>query len=176
MSVLPEMEILGTSRYGTIFRGYTAAQMLAFREEGIRAALASPDGLLWLYTHCRAIGMVCKSDSGKIEHDMALFTSQQKARIEELERSLASPDTAGWISVGDRLPPDNVKVLFWIRPKTADETYHNTSGQPILSTGKPHAELCRYKCWGSLWTATHWRHPDPPIQGPAAPQPPKGAI
>jgi hypothetical protein len=51
-----------------------------------------PPELTWLYTHCRAIGMDCKSDSGKWEHDIALFTIRQKAKIEELER-LATPAT-----------------------------------------------------------------------------------
>lgn len=57
----------------------------------ITASAAAKDQtqeLTWLYTHCRAIGMTCKSDSGKWEHDMALFTALQKARIEQLEREL----------------------------------------------------------------------------------------
>lgn len=64
--------------------------------------------------------------------------------------------------------PRDVELLFWIRPKTGEETYHDTSGNPILDRGKPHAKLCKFKCWPSLWTATHWRFPDPP---PAAPAP-----
>jgi hypothetical protein len=33
-----------------------------------------PPELTWLYTHCRAIGMTCKSDSGKWEEDICLWT------------------------------------------------------------------------------------------------------
>jgi hypothetical protein len=29
---------------------------------------------VWLWTHCRAIGMTAKSDSGSMENDIALFT------------------------------------------------------------------------------------------------------
>ena len=37
-----------------------------------------PPELTWLYTHCRALGMVNKSDSGKWEHDIALFVVELK--------------------------------------------------------------------------------------------------
>lgn len=46
--------------------------------------------LTWLYSHCRAIGMDCKSESGLWEHDIALFTINQKQKIEELEEELAN--------------------------------------------------------------------------------------
>lgn len=38
------------------------------------AQVPTPE-LTWLYTHCKALGMNCKSDSGKWEHDIALFVS-----------------------------------------------------------------------------------------------------
>lgn len=41
--------------------------------------------LLWLYTHCCAIGMKHKSDSGKLEHDIALFTAELCALLEKAE-------------------------------------------------------------------------------------------
>lgn len=49
-----------------------------------RTELAPPE-LTWLYTHCRAIGMDCVSTSGKWEHNIALFTINQRNRIAELE-------------------------------------------------------------------------------------------
>jgi hypothetical protein len=56
-----------------------------------------PPELTWLYTHCRAIGMTCKSDSEKWEHDMALFTSNLVAdrvylvkQIEELKQTIGA--------------------------------------------------------------------------------------
>jgi hypothetical protein len=47
-----------------------------------------PAALAWLFSHCRAIGMTNKSDSGKWEEDIALFTVDQKQRIAELEAEL----------------------------------------------------------------------------------------
>jgi hypothetical protein len=40
--------------------------------------------LAWLYTHCRAIGMSCRSESGKMAHDIALFTMnlQEEIRVQ----------------------------------------------------------------------------------------------
>jgi hypothetical protein len=40
--------------------------------------------LTWLYTHCRAVGMTCVSDSGKWEHDIALFIVNLQAEITAL--------------------------------------------------------------------------------------------
>lgn len=57
---------------------------LEFRTLTVETNLPSPE-LTWLYTHCLAIGMTKKSDSGKWEHDIALFTSDLQARIRELE-------------------------------------------------------------------------------------------
>lgn len=45
--------------------------------------LPSPE-LTWLYSHCRALGMTCKSDSGKWEEDMALFVSNILQQNKEL--------------------------------------------------------------------------------------------
>ncbi len=48
--------------------------------------------LLWLYTHCCAIGMKHKSDSGKLEHDIALFTAELCALLEKAEDALEMLD------------------------------------------------------------------------------------
>lgn len=55
--------------------------------------------------------------------------------------------------------PHDREVLFWIRPKTPDETYLDSADKPILTEGEPHSMRCKLKCWGSLWTATHWMEP-----------------
>ena len=47
-----------------------------------------PQELLWLYTHCCAIGMKHKSDSGKLEHDIALFTAELCALLTQAEEAL----------------------------------------------------------------------------------------
>jgi hypothetical protein len=36
----------------------------------------------WLWTHCRALGMTRKSDSGTFEHDIALFIAELHAKSE----------------------------------------------------------------------------------------------
>jgi hypothetical protein len=64
-----------------------AAEKLGFELK--KKTKLPPPELTWLYTHCRAIGMDCKSDSGKWEHDIALYTINQKERIEELEKLVA---------------------------------------------------------------------------------------
>jgi hypothetical protein len=40
--------------------------------------------MAWLWTHCRAIGMTKKSDSGLMKDDIGLFTATQKDMIDGL--------------------------------------------------------------------------------------------
>lgn len=77
-----------------------------------------PD-LVWLYTHCKAIGMDCKSDSGKISHDICLYTINQKQRIEQLETTL--PQREGWQCV----PKDYTYAMHqaWLEGNSFDERY-----------------------------------------------------
>ncbi len=70
-----------------------------------------------------------------------------------------------WLPI-ETAPRDRA-VVFWIRPKTAEETYYNTSGEPILTTIPPHAEVCKYRYWRSLCTADYWREPYPPYPPPS---------
>lgn len=60
--------------------------------------------------------------------------------------------------------PKDIDVFFWVIPKTAEESYVDTSGNPIIS---PHDNCYRvtgkFGCWSSLYKATHWMpHPAPP--------------
>jgi len=48
-----------------------------------------PKELTWLYSHCRAIGMDCKSDSGKWEEDIALYTTNLTNEIKRLRDELS---------------------------------------------------------------------------------------
>jgi hypothetical protein len=50
----------------------------------------------------------------------------------------------------------DTELFFWCVPKTAEETYRNSSGEPIVSTAAPYLHRGRYKSWGSLSKATHW--------------------
>jgi hypothetical protein len=63
--------------------------------------------------------------------------------------------------------PTNEAVDFWIVPKTAAESYVDTSGKPIVSrSSSPHRFTGRFKTWGALYKATHWMPlPPPPSAG-----------
>jgi len=87
-------------------------------EQAIRAELGSQKlpqkELVWLYTHCRAIGMNCHSDSGRFEEDMALFTMQLVDRVKVLEGELGrvpatSPLTENYI----QNVPDKCDRIIW---------------------------------------------------------------
>ncbi len=60
----------------------------------------------------------------------------------------------------------NTRLFFWIVPKTPEEAYCNTSGDPIFGTFEPYLMIGKYKSWSSLSKATHWM----PL--PAAPRGP----
>jgi len=60
-------------------------------------------------------------------------------------------------------------VHFWIVPKTADETYRDTSGDPIVCNHVPYLHKGRYASWGALSKATHWMPlPQAPDAAPLA--------
>lgn len=46
--------------------------------------------LFWLWTHCREIGMKGKSDSGRMEDDIALFTVTLCDELERLRAEVAT--------------------------------------------------------------------------------------
>lgn len=45
----------------------------------------SQQDIEWLHSHCRAIGMIEKSSSGKLAHDIALFTTQLQEKNKQLQ-------------------------------------------------------------------------------------------
>lgn len=67
------------------FKLYTTPQSCPKCSELEAKKKLPPPELTWIYTHCRAIGMTCKSDSGKWEEDIALWTINLTERIKELE-------------------------------------------------------------------------------------------
>ncbi|HUD11455.1 MAG TPA: hypothetical protein VMS08_03520, partial [Candidatus Saccharimonadia bacterium] len=74
-----------------------------------------------------------------------------------------------WQPVVDGSPPAG-EGLFWVVPKTADETFTDTSGRPILSTIKPHIHVGTFGTWSSLLKATHWwPYPTSPHETEAKP-------
>lgn len=52
--------------------------------------------------------------------------------------------------------PREEEVFFWIVPKTAEESYTDTSGRSICSTAPPYLHRGKWKTWNSLSKATHW--------------------
>lgn len=57
------------------------------------------------------------------------------------------------------------RALFYIVPKTEDETYLDSNGRSILSKAAPRIEICSPGGWSSLSKATHWMLlPEPPTQ------------
>lgn len=64
--------------------------------------------------------------------------------------------------------PRNVDAIFWIVPKTPDESYVDTSGTPIVAKFTPFAKQTRYGWWTSLSKATHWM-PLPDMSAPLVP-------
>lgn len=48
-------------------------------------------------------------------------------------------------------------ALFWVVPKTADEAYCDTSGNPITYTDPSGwVFMGRYRTWSAMSKATHW--------------------
>ena len=98
--------------------GIDAAKRIAELEAQTKCP---PAVLTWLFTHCRAIGMTCKSVSGKWEEDIALFTINQKQRIAELEAELdearKDAERYQWLRHGD-----NDEAVMQRGP--VDMTYH----------------------------------------------------
>lgn len=60
----------------------------------------------------------------------------------------------GWQPI--ETAPMNVLALFWVVPLSEDETFTDTSGKPILSSGEPRIRMEKYGGWSSLSKATHW--------------------
>ena len=61
--------------------------------------------------------------------------------------------------------PQEEPVLFWVVPKTADEAFVNSRGDPIVGVFAPYIFFGRFECWSSLSKATHWMPlPSPPTE------------
>lgn len=59
-------------------------------------------------------------------------------------------------------PRDNRVRQFWIVPKTADESYTDTSGKPIVATFAPYLQRCGYREWSASSKAIYWCDDPPP--------------
>lgn len=79
-------------------------------------------------------------------------------------KQIEMPSPSDWRPI--ETAPRDAKCLFWVVPRTANETWKDTSGNPILAKSKPHAELCAYGGWGALMKATHWQPMQALPEGP----------
>ena len=90
-------------------------------------------------------------------------SSREQEIIDRLISISGKLDTNKWISVEDRLPPEDLKVIFWVIAKPDDECPKDSSGNIIRGNSKPHIDFCRYRCWSGLEKGTHWMlKPEPP--------------
>lgn len=58
--------------------------------------------------------------------------------------------------------PQTETALFWIVPKSPEESYTNTSGTPIVSRLPPRLFYGKRGEWSAVDKATHWMLPAPP--------------
>lgn len=60
--------------------------------------------------------------------------------------------------------PKDREVFWWLRPKTAEETYRDTSGKPILAKTEPRVLYGLHGRWSCLLVAEGWYDPAiPPL-------------
>jgi hypothetical protein len=95
---------------------------------------------------CRSWPCGCYED----QHGYHLCDRGHPLRAE----ALAPPDD-GWQPIATC--PHDADVFFWLVPKTADESYTDTSGKPIVSDHAPYWKRGRWLSWGALSKPTHWR-------------------
>ena len=118
---------------------------------------------------------LCGSRKGHFEaHDEGAWVLYTDALAEidrlraEVER-LTRPATE-WQPI--ETAPRGPACLFWVVPKSAEETWTDTSGWPITARGEPYIVMGPYGDWDSLWKATHWMPlPQAPERASAAQQP-----
>lgn len=70
------------------------------------------------------------------------------------ERATQPPLPEQWQPI--ETAPKNDDAMFWIRPRTRQETWRNSSGEAIVIDSPPQLFFGKYGRWSSLWTATHW--------------------
>src|SRR3954464_4715084 len=70
----------------------------------------------------------------------------------------------GWRPITS-VPNGYDEFIFWLEPKSADESYVDTNGNPIVARGPAMRFIGKYRAWSSLQKATHWQPlPDAPEQ------------
>ena len=95
--------------------------------------------------------------------ETAQLEREAAAEIERLTRQVTE-----WHPI--ETAPRGPACLFWVVPKSAEETWTDTSGWPVTARGEPYIVMGPYGDWDSLWKATHWMPlPRAPIDAPHCP-------
>jgi hypothetical protein len=92
------------------------------------------------------------------------LTKEQQQLCDDLDRcaDILDGKPTGWQPIATA--PQDEEVFFWVVPKTAEESYTDTSGKPIVGRFEPYMLLCKWKQWSALSKAILWhRKPDPPV-------------
>ena len=105
--------------------------------EQLKEAERQSASLTWLFTHCLAIGMDCKSDSGKWEHDIALFTSNQKKEIESLRDQFAQAEINFALEHDDK-----VELEQQLATMTAHNVMLREALEKVVEKPKSHEAVC----------------------------------
>jgi hypothetical protein len=87
--------------------------------------------------------------------------------LAQIARGQSASETRddGWLPIST-VPNGHEEFEFWVEPKLPGESFVDTSGTPIVSTGLGFRHIGKYRTWGSLSKATHWRRcPSPPKTG-----------
>lgn len=74
----------------------------------------------WLWTHCRALGMVRRSDSGLMRDDVALYTTDLHAALDAAREHVRIPTSAAEAKAMATV------ALAWLRQHTPDELRPNS--------------------------------------------------
>jgi hypothetical protein len=99
-----------------------------------------------------------------VNHIPFLLSPIVASEIERLRKAVETRDD-GWLPIST-VPNGHEEFEFWVEPKLPGESFVDTSGTPIVSTGLGFRHIGKYRTWGSLSKATHWRRcPSPPKTG-----------
>lgn len=146
-SIPPDLKEVANAAYAEVMGGIEAGRK-AQREGQSRDAMTTDSERIGWDEAAHDAGVV-GDGSGPLVIDFPAPGLLVGARLERQWQPIATA-------------PRDKNAWFWIRPKTAEETYVDTSNRPIVSPGEARAEYTKYGRWSSLWTATHWMPNDPP--------------
>lgn len=102
-----------------------------------------PPELTWLYSHCRAIGMDCKSNSGKWEEDICLWTINLTNEIRNLRAEAAKAT-----GIAGELPPlpkavrEKIDMPPQVRAESVVTSAHYTADQM-----REYGQACAQAAW-----------------------------